>query len=301
MMLHGVVPVNKPAGLTSHDVVNRIRRLSRQKKVGHTGTLDPAVKGVLPICLGQATRIAEYIQSLPKRYWGTLTLGAATDTQDHTGRVTEEQPVSPLDPEQIDRVFRRFIGEIEQVPPMYSAVKVDGKRLYEWARQGREIKRSSRRVTVYSLERTGIEGGEQPRIHFDVRCSKGTYVRTLCVDLGKELGYPAHMSRLVRTESGPFTLEEAFTLDRLERVAASGEWGSVLTGIGEALGHLPEIVVPQSLFTSVMNGRLLHPGKGEGLAVGTLFRVFTEEGQFCALYRMKDERTAKPEKVFRVR
>ena len=225
MMLHGVVPVNKPAGLTSHDVVNRIRRLSRQKKVGHTGTLDPAVKGVLPICLGQATRIAEYIQSLPKRYWGTLTLGAATDTQDHTGRVTEEQPVSPLDPEQIDRVFRRFIGEIEQVPPMYSAVKVDGKRLYEWARQGREIKRSSRRVTVYSLERTGIEGGEQPRIHFDVRCSKGTYVRTLCVDLGKELGYPAHMSRLVRTESGPFTLEEAFTLDRLERVAAreSGE------------------------------------------------------------------------------
>uniref|UniRef100_UPI003D1D4481 tRNA pseudouridine(55) synthase TruB n=1 Tax=Kroppenstedtia sanguinis TaxID=1380684 RepID=UPI003D1D4481 len=301
MMLHGVIPVNKPAGLTSHDVVNRLRRLSGQKKVGHTGTLDPAVEGVLPICLGQATRIAEYIQSLPKRYRGTLTLGVATDTEDQTGEVLEEQPVGPLEPERIDAVFRKFTGEIEQIPPMYSAVKVEGKRLYEWARQGQQVQRRSRRVTIYSLERTGMEEGEQPRIHFDVRCSKGTYVRSLCVDVGKELGYPAHMSRLIRTESGPFMLEEAFDLDRLEQVANSGEWGSVLTGIGEALRHLPELIVPQSLYTSVMNGRLLHPEQREALATGTLFRVSSEEGQFCALYRMKDEGTAKPEKVFRVR
>lgn len=300
-MLHGVIPVNKPAGLTSHDVVSQIRRLAGQKKVGHTGTLDPAVEGVLPVCLGQATRIVEYIQSLPKGYQGTLTLGVATDTQDQTGEVTEEERVNSLDPTRIDAVFQDFTGEIEQVPPMYSAVKVKGRRLYEWAREGQEIQRKPRKVTLYSLKRIGMEEGAQPRIHFDVRCSKGTYVRTLCVDIGKALGYPAHMSRLVRTVSGPYTLADALTLEELEQAAETDDWGSVLSGMGEALGHLPGLVVPQSAYPLVMNGMPIQLKEGEPLPVGTLLRVFTEDREFCALYRMKDQETAKPEKVFRVR
>ncbi|PTX58627.1 tRNA pseudouridine55 synthase [Melghirimyces profundicolus] len=304
-MLHGVIPVRKARGMTSHDVVSRIRRLAGQKKVGHTGTLDPEVEGVLPVCLGQATRIAEYIQELPKRYRGTMTLGSATDTQDQTGRVVEEREVGSLDPEEIDEVFRRFTGEIEQIPPMFSAVKVGGRKLYEWAREGREVPRKPRKVTIHSLRRIGMEKGKQPRIHFDVQCSKGTYVRTLCVDLGRALGYPAHMSGLIRTESGPFSLEDARSLEELESMAENGELDRALTGIGEALGHLPAVMVPRETFPDVMNGRPLgmeEQKEEQGpVPVGTLFRVYTDDGRFCALYTLKDKSKAIPVKVFRVR
>lgn len=299
-MLHGVIPVLKPSGWTSHDVVNRIRRLSGQKKVGHTGTLDPEVEGVLPVCLGQATRIAEYIQNLPKRYRGTMTLGIATDTQDQTGQVVEEKPVDVVPtPEQIDAVFNRFTGAIQQVPPMFSAVKVKGRKLYEWAREGESVQRPPRTVTIYSLRRIGMEDGEHPRVDFDVTCSKGTYIRTLCVDLGAALGYPAHMSRLVRTESGPFTLTDAQPLQSLAELAEKGELHRALIGIGDALAHLPQVAVTEEASAGVLNGRPLSM-KGD-FAVGTLFRVFTHSGQFCALYKMRDEQTATPEKVFRVR
>jgi tRNA pseudouridine55 synthase len=303
MMLHGVLPVHKPSGCTSHDVVSRVRRLTRQKRIGHTGTLDPEVTGVLPLCLGQATRIVEDIQGMPKRYRGSLILGVATDTQDQTGRVVEEAEVGLLDPEQIDAVLNRFVGTIRQTPPMYSAVKVNGKRLYEWARDGIEVDRPTREVVIYQLTCLGFEPGSRPRLELDVRCSKGTYVRTLFVDIGRELGFPAHLGTLVRTESGSFSLEDCWSLEALEQVAESGEWDRVLVPIGEALSHLPAVIVSASDQERVANGLPLpwdeKPIHGKP---GTRFRVMTETGHCCALYRLvQDQPVLKPEKVFRVR
>lgn len=301
MTLLGVIPVWKPAGMTSHDVVVELRRLTGQRKVGHTGTLDPAVEGVLPICLGQATRIAEYLQELPKRYAGSMVLGASTDTQDQTGRILREEPVGPLDPSKIDEAFRRFRGEIDQVPPMVSAVRVEGRRLYEWAREGKEVPRRARRVKIYELVRTGMEReGNRLRIDFEVLCSKGTYVRTLCVDIGAWLGYPAHMSRLVRVQSGPFFLQDTLTLEELREVARRGAWGDVLVSPDAALGHFPLLVVPSSARKGVLNGMWLQlEDPLDSRAVGRLVRVYTEEGEFCALYRMSAPDVARPEKVFR--
>jgi len=259
------------------------------------------VEGVLPICLGQATRIAEYLQELPKRYAGSMVLGASTDTQDQTGRILREEPVGPLDPSRIDEAFRRFRGEIDQVPPMVSAVRVEGRRLYEWAREGKEVPRRARRVKIYELVRTGMEReGNRLRIDFEVFCSKGTYVRTLCVDIGAWLGYPAHMSRLVRVQSGPFFLQDTLTLEELREVARRGAWGDVLVSPDAALGHFPLLVVPSSARQGVLNGMWLQlEDPLDSRAVGRLVRVYTEEGEFCALYRMSAPDVARPEKVFR--
>ncbi|MDR6224219.1 tRNA pseudouridine(55) synthase TruB [Desmospora profundinema] len=302
-MLHGVLPVNKPNGMTSHDVVSQVRRLTRQKRIGHTGTLDPEVKGVLPLCLGQATRIVENVQEMPKRYRGSLVLGVATDTEDQTGRVIEEAEVGPLSLEHVDDVLRRFVGKIHQTPPMYSAVKVGGKRLYEWAREGVEVERPTREVVIHQLERVGFEPGDRPRLDLDVWCSKGTYVRTLFVDIGRELGAPAHLSALVRTQSGPFSLHDSWSLEALEKVAEQGDWNKVLVSIGETLSHLPAVTVTDADRKRVENGvPLPWNGKPLGAEPGTRFRILTESGQCCALYRlMEDQPVLKPEKVFRVR
>jgi tRNA pseudouridine55 synthase len=301
MTLFGVIPVWKPSGMTSHDVVVELRRMTGQRRVGHTGTLDPEVEGVLPICLGQATRIAEYIQNLPKRYAGSMILGVATDTQDQTGQILREEPVAHLDPSKIDEAFQQFHGEIDQVPPMVSAVRVSGRRLYEWAREGKEVPRQPRRVKIYELRRTGMEReGDRMRIDFEVLCSKGTYVRTLCADLGEWLGYPAHMSRLVRLQSGPFFLQDAVTLEELGEVAERGNWEDVLISPDAALGHLPSLIVSSSARQGVLNGMPLQLEEPlDSRAVGRLVRVYTEEGEFCALYRLSAPDTARPEKVFR--
>jgi tRNA pseudouridine55 synthase len=293
-MRHGVLPILKPKGCTSHDVVNQIRRLTKIKKVGHTGTLDPEVEGVLPICLGQATRIAEYIQDMPKSYRGSLRLGIATDTEDHTGQVIEQKTVPPISPERIEQVFHQFHGQIEQVPPMYSAVKVGGKRLYELARSGKTVERKSRTVTIYSLSLIRVEKGEFPVIHFDVTCSKGTYVRTLCVQIGQALGLPAHMNSLVRTKSGPFHLEDCYTLDELKTV----DWEEVLIPIDEVLGLYPVCFVSDEMQSRVWEGWTLETD--EISTQGSLYRVYSESGRFLALYRQQPStHLLKPEKVFR--
>lgn len=298
-MKHGIIPVYKPRGLTSHDVVGKIRRLIGQKRVGHTGTLDPEVEGVLPICLGQATRLVEYIQDLPKRYSGSLVLGVATDTEDQTGLVTEEVDVVSVSEQAIEEVFTRFHGTIEQVPPMYSAVKVAGKRLYDLARRGVEVKRPSREITIYQLQCTRVIQGKRPQIDFDVTCSKGTYVRTLCVDLGRALGYPAHMTSLVRTESGPFRTADCFTFSELEHVAEKGSWEEVMTPLDAVLGHFPSVILEDEDALRALDGWSLQmdfePGE---LVHHPLIRVYSESGRFCGLYRL-EEAVAKPEKVFR--
>ncbi len=301
MIPTGVIPIYKPPGMTSHDVVSKVRRLAGIRRVGHTGTLDPDVAGVLPVCLGQATRIVEYVQELPKRYKGTMTLGIATDTQDGSGRVTEEQVVDSLPIERIEQVFRSFQGEIEQVPPMVSAVKVGGRRLYEWAREGKVVERKPRRITIYQLQMTGLNLEEAfPKIQFDVLCSRGTYVRTLCVDIGAALGYPAHLSQLTRVQSGPFILEDTVTLDNLQHVAANGNWKDVLYPIDAVLGNFPTLLVPVDTKSGVWNGESLSWEEPiEKALVDQLVRVYTEEGDFCAIYRVIDPHTAQPEKVFR--
>jgi tRNA pseudouridine55 synthase len=293
--LHGIIPVYKPRGLTSHDVVSRIRRLVGQKRVGHTGTLDPEVDGVLPICLGQATRIVEYIQHLPKRYQGAMKIGISMDTEDQTGNIIKERVVDQLTAEQIIEVMSDFHGEIEQIPPMYSAVKVQGRRLYDLARAGKVIERPSRQVTIYHLELTYLESGVHPIVHFDVTCSKGTYIRTLCVDIGTAIGYPAHMTMLTRVESGPFQLVDCYSFDELESAKEAGNLANLIVGIDESLGHLPAMVVTEDDGQKVLDGIPFEWEENNNIP---LIRIYTETGRFCAIYQLIQQEL-RPVKVFR--
>lgn len=237
--MDGVLNVLKPPGMTSHDVVAYLRRLLRERRVGHTGTLDPGAAGVLPVCLGRATRLAEYLAEAGKAYRAEVTFGIATDTLDAYGTETERRPVPELRAGDLLAVLPRFQGEIWQTPPMYSAVKVGGRRLYELARAGQEVERVPRQVTIHRLSLVAFRPGEFPVARLDVVCSKGTYIRTLAADLGAALGVPAHLSHLVRTGSGPFTLETAVTLEEL---AAHGA-GPYLVPPARALAHLPRLIL----------------------------------------------------------
>ncbi|EST52512.1 tRNA pseudouridine synthase B [Brevibacillus panacihumi W25] len=254
----GVLVIDKPAGMTSHDCVARIRRLYGTRKVGHTGTLDPEVTGVLPICLGHATRLVEYLQELPKRYDVVMRIGYTTTTEDATGEMVEKQEVdtASITEERVKAVFQQFLGEIEQVPPMFSAVKVNGKRLYDLAREGTVVERQARKVTIYDLvlHEVCVEHG-MVDVHFTCTCSKGTYMRTLCVDLGRALGYPAHMKLLRRIKSGPFTEQDAIPLATLEELAAhGGDLSQPMLSIREAVSFLPFVQVKPERVKAVLNG-----------------------------------------------
>jgi tRNA pseudouridine55 synthase len=300
---NGVLVLRKPAGMTSHDCVARIRRLFGTKKVGHTGTLDPEVTGVLPICLGHATRLVEYIQDLPKTYQVIMLLGSTTTTEDATGEVVEEVAVdtASISEERVRSVFQQFLGEIEQIPPMYSAVKVNGKRLYDLAREGMIVERKGRRVTIYDLKLHEIEPvGHTVRISFTCTCSKGTYVRTLCVDLGRAMGYPAHMAQLVRVKSGPFSLSDSIPLEELEQRVSSGEDpSSFLLSIPQALSFLPRYEVAPERKKAVLNG-LETALPGVKAEAGSLICLFSGE-QLLGIHRVcygPKGPYAKAEKVF---
>ncbi len=213
--MDGVINVLKPSGMTSSDVVVRLRRILKTKKIGHTGTLDPEVTGVLPICVGKATRIAEYLTDQGKSYRAEITFGIATDTQDSSGQALQIKKVA-LNPEDFTRIMPQFLGTIQQVPPMYSAVRHQGKHLYELARQGVVVERDAREIRIDRLELLEWHSNEFPKAIFEVDCSKGTYVRTLCHDIGLALGCGAHMSGLVRTRSGPFELTDSRPLSEIE-------------------------------------------------------------------------------------
>lgn len=213
--MDGVINVLKPSGMTSSDVVVRLRRILKTRKVGHTGTLDPEVTGVLPICVGKATRIAEYLTDQGKSYRAEITLGISTDTQDASGQALQVEKVD-LQSEDLSRVIPQFLGKVQQIPPMYSAVRHQGKHLYELARQGVEVERKSREIRIDRLELIEWLPEEFPKAIIEVDCSKGTYVRTLCHDLGLALGCGAHMSGLVRLRSGPFKLAESYPLAEIE-------------------------------------------------------------------------------------
>jgi tRNA pseudouridine55 synthase len=278
--MHGVLVIDKPAGPTSFDVVRRVRSLLKVKKVGHTGTLDPAATGVLPICLGDATKVAGFITEGDKAYEALVRLGQETDTQDAEGQVVAEAPVPPLTGELLEAALARFRGTYPQTPPMYSAVKVAGKRLYELARAGEEVERAARQVTVYALELRDFSSNE---LRLTVSCSKGFFVRTLAFELGRTLGCGAHLKGLRRTRSGPFTLAQALPLAELEARVGEGPsglqaLGARLVPMADALADMPRLDVGAQDAERVRHGV---PLEVRGV-VGRL-RVMGPEGALLAV------------------
>ncbi|MGE4545721.1 MAG: tRNA pseudouridine(55) synthase TruB [Pedobacter sp.] len=237
--MNGILIVDKPQGMTSHAVVGRVRRLFGLRKVGHAGTLDPLATGVLVVALGQATRILQFLMEENKVYRASLLLGKVTDTQDSEGQVLGTHETSHLCADEIRDVCMSMVGPIDQVPPMYSALKKDGVPLYKLARQGVEVARTARRVTIFSLQQLSVQS---PCVTFDVSCSKGTYIRTLCHDIGAKLGCGAHLTSLRRLQSAPFTEADAVTLEEIEQ-AAPEDRHRFLLSIGEALREYPSLVV----------------------------------------------------------
>lgn len=254
----GVLNIRKEAGWTSHDVVARIRGKLRGMKLGHAGTLDPAATGVLPLLVGRGTRIAEYLLEWDKTYLAGLRLGETTDTQDGTGTVLQRSPVESVTEERIREVAAEFEGRIQQVPPMYSAVKVDGVRLYKSARAGRDVDRQAREVTVFHLNIVGIQ---LPDVTFRVACSKGTYIRTLCADIGHKLGVGGHLSTLVRERVGPLMIEQALTVDEVESRLKEGTLTASMLTLDEALAELPACTVEAGTARRVLHGMPVSPSQ----------------------------------------
>ena len=256
-MLSGIINLKKEAGMTSHDAVFKLRKMLKEKKIGHGGTLDPDVTGVLPIAVGKATRLIEYMQEEGKIYEGEITLGFSTTTEDVSGEVVEVTPVSPdLSQEMVDQAMADFVGQIVQIPPMYSAVKVDGRKLYEYARAGQEVERPKRTIEISSFERTSplVAEGDLVRFTFRVKCGKGTYVRTLSVDLGAKLGYASHMSKLERTGSAGLTLDDALTLAEISDLVEKEDF-SFLRPLELGIGDLPTVELTSEQVTEVSFGR----------------------------------------------
>ena len=302
--MEGILPLFKPKGMTSHDCIFKLRKILRIKRIGHTGTLDPEVDGVLPICIGRATKVAEYITNAGKAYEGEVTIGRATTTEDATGDTVSEKTINQtFSRQEILTMLDSLTGPITQTPPMYSAVKVNGKRLYEYARQGIEVERPSRTVTIYSLELLDDRetfSGESIQFRFRVSCSKGTYIRTLAVMMGELLGYPAHMSKLTRIQAASFKLDDCVTLTQVEELVENGTFSGVLRPIEEALSYLPKLVINDKLAEKIKNGAVLpipaHLQDFTGPVV-----ISTEEGLALALYRAHPLKPdlMKPEKVLR--
>lgn len=305
-MVEGILPIWKEKGMTSFACVSRVRRLLGIKKVGHAGTLDPDVEGVLPIAVGAGTKVLEYMLEADKTYAGEITLGYSTSTEDATGQIIEKKPVAKnIQAEKIDKVITEFIGTIEQVPPMFSAVKIKGKRLYEYAFEGIEIERPARKVQIYEMKRTSEliydEELETIRFSFEVSCSKGTYIRTLAVDIGKRLGYPAHMSELTRIRSGDIRSEQTSTLAEVEAAVAAGTIDNLLLPIDYGLSHFTQVEINDSLWERVKNGAILDE---DDIQVRDCDYpvLFIYKGVIVALYDKHPNKTGKlkPKKMFRI-
>ncbi|MGY3766893.1 tRNA pseudouridine(55) synthase TruB [Vagococcus vulneris] len=260
--MNGIIPLWKPRGMTSHDCVFKLRKILRTKKVGHSGTLDPDVDGVLPICIGRATKVVEYLQDSRKIYIGEITLGYSTETEDKSGAVVEETPLDLKIPEEkIDEIMSRFIGEIKQKPPMYSAVKVNGRRLYDYARAGETVERPTRCAQIYSYKRTSSSIYDDVKKtqswKFEVECGKGTYVRTLAVDTGKLLGKAAHMSDLTRISSGGFYPKDSVSLEDVNELMSAGNIDDCLYPLETALTEFTRIDISSDQYKRVRDGSVL--------------------------------------------
>ena len=327
-MLDGVLNIYKEKGYTSHDVVAKMRGILRQKKIGHTGTLDPDAEGVLPVCLGQGTRLCDMLTDHSKVYRAVLLLGIDTDTQDISGQILERRPVEE-NPEQVLEVIKSFVGPYDQIPPMYSALKVDGKRLYELARAGKTVERQARPVVIHDIT---VESIELPRVIMTVSCSKGTYIRTLCHDIGEKLGCGGCMEALMRTRVGRFELKDSISLSELEKIRDEGRLEEYLVSVEEMFLDQPKANALPEADSLVHNGNPVKPelvnvewdqavangadesGSKTGVESETtmasaagqktyvdqqLFRMYDSKDQFLGVYRYeKDRKWLKPWKMF---
>lgn len=275
-MLNGFIIIDKPAGITSHDVVSRVRRIVGTRRVGHTGTLDPFATGVLPIAVNDGTKAIPFLDEGLKCYEALMQLGLATDTLDITGQVLSEQDYSTITQELLLDAFAHFTGTIDQIPPMYSAIKQGGQPLYKLARQGQQVERAARQIEIHALELLSLD---LPFVSFRVTCSRGTYVRTLADDIGARLGCGACLKELRRTASGPFLLQNAITLEMLESVLREGGTAEYVVSPHAALGHLADLQLSEAGLAKVLYGR--SPGWDEVGIVGT-----TRPGTSSALARL---------------
>lgn len=298
-MSAGILNINKPRGLTSFAIVSLVRKLTGIRRVGHAGTLDPVADGVLPVCLGQATRIVEYLVSAPKSYRSVIRLGEATDTYDSEGAVVATGDASGVTREQLERLLAEFVGEIEQLPPMYSAVKFEGRPLYAYARAGLEAPRRARRVTIHRLQLLRFD---PPEVEIELEVGRGAYVRTLAQDLGERLGCHAHLTGLTRLRSGPFTLEEAIGPDQLREAVDRGTWQELLSPVDRVLESWYAALLAEEHSRDVRRGRLvvLEPASREAfsLAPDTLCRAYSGEGEFLGILRYQGAGRWHPERVF---
>lgn len=297
-MYNGIINVYKEKGYTSHDVVAKLRGILKQKKIGHTGTLDPQAEGVLPVCLGMGTKLVDMLTDKDKEYEALLLLGVTTDTQDTTGTVLQERPVT-VSEEEIIKVIHSFVGEYDQIPPMYSAIKVDGKKLYELAREGKEIERKARRVKILSVRILSVE---LPRVRVRVACSKGTYIRTLCHDIGEKLGCGGCMQELVRTRVGGFDLENTMTLSEIEKRRDDDTLMEQIVSVEDALCSYPLYVMKPEADKYVYNG---NPFGKDAIHAGTAssddmpVRVYDSKKHFIGIYEYRPEKKAYyPVKMF---
>ncbi len=279
--MDGILNMHKQSGMTSHDVVQAVRRILREKRIGHTGTLDPMATGVLVLCVGKATRIAQYLEAGEKEYQAVMRLGQTTDTLDAEGRVLETRTYIPPDRAQVLKALEGFIGSIMQQPPVYSALKVAGVPSYKLARQGKAEPLKPRAVTISSIE---LQAFEDPLLSLAVRCSKGVYIRTLCADLGEVLQAGAHLTKLVRGRSGRFTLNHAVTLDRLAELAAADALDEVLVSMDNALADFPLVTVNELEAGRIRHGNCV-PWRGEPSIAGFLLRIHDPSGRLLALGR----------------
>ena len=288
-MIHGILNIYKEKGYTSHDVVAKLRGITGQRKIGHTGTLDPEAEGVLPVCLGRATKVCDLLTDRDKTYEAVLLLGIRTDTQDVTGTVTDRGDIQGITREMVEQAAKKYVGEYDQIPPTYSALKVNGKKLYELAREGKTIERKARRVRIYELE---ILEEALPRVRLRVRCSKGTYIRTLCDDIGADLGCYGCMEALLRTSVGPFALEEACRLEDVEAAVKAGELGKMLCPIDRLFAEYPAVQVKKGWEKLAYNGNGLKRSMTDGdreTRDGACVRIYDAGGNFLALYRYHRE------------
>ena len=282
-MANGILIIDKPTDWTSHDVVAKLRGILHEKRIGHAGTLDPMATGVLPVFVGRATRAVEFAAEREKEYLAGLRLGQVTDTQDVTGSTLSTAPVS-VTREDVEKILAQFLGDIRQIPPMYSAIKKEGKKLYELARRGQEVERQPRPITIYELEL--LDQLSPTDYTLRVKCSKGTYVRTLCHDIGQMIGCGAHMGLLLRAQTGAFTLDDAHTI---EEIAACGDLSQMMTPMDRPLAHLPRADVLTRAERFVRNGNALNRNEIRGeIPQGAPVRLYLRD-QLAGIGRMNGD------------
>jgi tRNA pseudouridine55 synthase len=294
--MDGIFNINKVVGMTSHDVVAKVRKILKQKRVGHAGTLDPAASGVLPICVGQGTRVAEYLSESGKAYQAEITFGIVTDTYDAEGTIIRTADTTSLTLAQIEEILPDFLGPQMQLPPRYSAIKLQGQPAYKRARAGEEITLEARPIEIYQLQ---ILAWHAPRLTLAVECSKGTYIRSLAYDLGERLGCGAHLTALIRTRSGPFSLKDSITLEQLAEAIALGNSNDYLFPADSVLQDYPALHVNATIVERVMHGNTFRCDEQPTQPHAAYARIYNMVGHFLAIAAWDTEQEVwQPKKVF---